>query len=127
VVQDAFFGLYRHWASLTDHDRALTYVRSSVLNGCRTVLRKKPRRDLSLAVPYTESAEASLLLAEEHREVLRALRRLPDRQREAVVLRYCAALSEEETARSMNISRGTVKSAASRGIAALSRILKEES
>ena len=35
VVQDAFFGLYRNWARLADHDRALAYVRSSVLNGCR--------------------------------------------------------------------------------------------
>ena len=73
------------------------------------------------------SAEASVLLAEEHREVLRALRRLPARQREAVVLRYCLALPEAEAADAMNVTRGTVKSAASRGLAALGRILKEES
>jgi RNA polymerase sigma factor (sigma-70 family) len=82
---------------------------------------------MHLLEPDTESAEASVLLAEEHREVLRALRRLPDRQREAVVLRYCLALTEDETARAMNISRGTVKSASSRGLAALGRMLKEES
>jgi RNA polymerase sigma-70 factor (sigma-E family) len=128
VVQDAFLGLYRRWGSLSDPTRALAYVRSSVLNGCRTMLRKSSRRDrMHLIEPDTESAEASVLLAEEHREVLRALRRLPDRQREAVVLRYCLALPEEETARAMNISRGTVKSASSRGLAALGRMLKEES
>jgi RNA polymerase sigma-70 factor (sigma-E family) len=128
VVQDAFFGLYRRWGSLSEPTRALAYVRSSVLNGCRTVLRKKSRRDLPhLIEPDTESAEASVLLAEEYREVLRALRRLPDRQREAVVLRYCLALPEDETARAMNISRGTVKSASSRGLAALGRMLKGES
>src|SRR5277367_3330966 len=43
VVQDAFLGLYRRWGNLTDQGKALTYVRSSVINGCRTVLRKRSR------------------------------------------------------------------------------------
>jgi RNA polymerase sigma-70 factor (sigma-E family) len=127
VVQDAFFGLYRRWGSLTDQGKALVYVRSSVLNGCRTVLRTRSRRLPSYLEPDVESAEALALLGEEHREVLAALRRLPARQREAVVLRHCLGLSEDETAQSMNISRGTVKSASSRGIASLARMLKEES
>jgi RNA polymerase sigma factor (sigma-70 family) len=67
------------------------------------------------------------LLGEEHREVLAALRRLPTRQREAVVLRHCLGLSEDEAAQAMKISRGTVKSASSRGIATLARMLKEDS
>ena len=127
VVQDAFLGLYRHWGTLTDPGKALVYVRSSVLNGCRTVLRKRSRRLPSYREPDVESAEALALLGEEHREVLTALRRLPARQREAVVLRHCLGLTEHETALTMKISRGTVKSASSRGIAALARILKEES
>ena len=56
-----------------------------------------------------------------------ALRRLPDRQREALVLRFYLGVSEEETARAMGISRGTVKSSTSRALAALGRMLKEES
>jgi RNA polymerase sigma-70 factor (sigma-E family) len=127
VVQDAFLGLYRRWGTLTDPGKALTYVRSSVLNGCRTVLRKRSRRLPSYREPDVESAEALALLGEEHREVLAALRRLPARQREAVVLRHCLGLSEDEAAQAMNISRGTVKSASSRGIASLARMLKEES
>ena len=67
------------------------------------------------------------MLGEEHREVLAALRRLPARQREAVVLRHCLGLPEDEVAQAMKISRGTVKSASSRGIAYLARMLKEES
>jgi RNA polymerase sigma-70 factor (sigma-E family) len=127
VVQDAFLGLYRRWGSLTDQAKALTYVRSSVLNGCRTVLRKRSRRLLpAYREPDAESAEALALLGEEHREVLAALRRLPARQREAVVLRHCLGHSEEETAQAMKISRGTVKSASSRGLAALARMLKED-
>ncbi len=77
VVQDAFFGLYRRWGTLADPAKALTYVRSSVLNGCRTVLRKRSRRLPSYCEPDAESAEALALLGEEHREVLAALRRLP--------------------------------------------------
>jgi RNA polymerase sigma factor (sigma-70 family) len=67
------------------------------------------------------------MLGEAHREVLAALRRLPGRQREAVVLRYYLDMTEDQAARVMGVSRGTVKSATSRGIAALARMLKEES
>ncbi len=68
-----------------------------------------------------------MLLGEEHREVLLAVRRLPDRQREALVLRFYFGLSDEETAAAMGISRGTVKSSSSRALASLGRMLKEES
>jgi Sigma-70 region 2 len=82
AVQDAFLGLFRRWDALNDPERALAYVRSSVFNGCRTVLRRRGRnRQFALVErPYAESADARLLLGEEHREVLAALRRLPDRQ-----------------------------------------------
>jgi RNA polymerase sigma factor (sigma-70 family) len=84
VIQDAFLGLFRRWDALDDAERSLAYVRSSVFNGCRTVLRKRARnRQFVLVDPDAESAEARALLGEEHREVLAALRRLPDRQREA--------------------------------------------
>ena len=132
VVQDAFFGLYRNWDRLCDHGNALAYVRASVLNGCRAALRQRIRRDrrdrAATAGPAAfESPESVVLLGEEHREVLAAVRRLPDRQREALVLRFYLGVSEEETARAMGISRGTVKSATSRALAALGRMLKEES
>ncbi len=108
-------------------------MRASVLNGCRAALRQQTRRDrrdraaAHGAQPALESAEALVLLGEEHREVLLAVRRLPDRQREALVLRFYFGLSEEETARAMGISRGTVKSSLSRALAALGRMLGEES
>ena len=60
------------------------------------------------------------------REVLTALRRLPPRQREAVVLRYYLDMTEDQTATAMGVSRGTVKSATSRGLAALGRLLRGE-
>jgi RNA polymerase sigma-70 factor (sigma-E family) len=128
VVQEAFLGLYRRWPALKDPERALAYARSSVLNGCRMALRARFRRDkIRLTVPDDiESAEATALLGEASREVIAALRRLPARQREAVVLRYYLDMTEIQAAQAMRVSRGTVKSATSRGLAALARLLKEE-
>jgi RNA polymerase sigma-70 factor (sigma-E family) len=128
VVQEAFLGLYRRWPALKDPERALAYARSSVLNGCRMALRARFRRDkIAVAAPDDiESAEATALLGEASREVIAALRRLPARQREAVVLRYYLDMTEIQAAQAMRVSRGTVKSATSRGLAALARLLKEE-
>ena len=130
VVQEAFCGLYRRWEHLSAQANALPYVRSSVLNGCRTLLRHRNRRQARVAagarpLETAESAEASALVSEEHREVLAALRRLPDRQREALVLRYYLELAEPEIAQSMGVSQGTVKSTTSRALAALGRLVQE--
>jgi RNA polymerase sigma factor (sigma-70 family) len=132
VVQEAFLGLYRHWRELDDPARSLPYLRTTVLNGCRSALRRETRRDRrerahGWAGPDWNTAEYRVLLAEEHRATLAAIRRLPDRQREALVLRFYLELSEDETARSMGISKGTVKSATSRAVAALGRLLQEDS
>jgi RNA polymerase sigma-70 factor (sigma-E family) len=128
VVQEAFLGLYRRWDELRDPARAPGYLRRSVLNGCRTLLRSRTRRDgRPVAEPAWESAEATALVGEEHRQLLLAIRELPPRQREAVVLRFYLDLSEEQTARSMGIRRGTVKSATSRALAALGQRLQENS
>jgi RNA polymerase sigma-70 factor (sigma-E family) len=130
VVQEAFCGLYRHWHELSDPGKALSYVRSSVINGSRSALRRRVRQPVGFALAGDrpgESAESAVLVSEEHRQVLAAIRRLPDRQREALVLRYYLDLGEEEIARTMRISRGTVKSTTSRALAALGRILGEES
>lgn len=128
VVQEAFIGLYRRFDRLAQADKALQYVRSSVLNGCRSQLRARARdrrRPVPALPSSTASAEHDVLLGEEHREVLAALRQLPDRQREALVLRFFLDLPEPEIARSMGISQGTVKSTTSRALAALARLLGE--
>lgn len=128
VVQEAFLGLYKRWSRLRDTANAPGYLRTSVLNGCRMVLRSRARRDDRTAgeLPW-ESAEATALVGEEYRRLLLAIRALPPRQRETLVLRYYLDLSEEETARSMGIRRGTVKSATSRALAALGQRMQEYS
>jgi RNA polymerase sigma-70 factor (sigma-E family) len=127
IVQDAFLGLHRRWASLVDQDKALSYVRSCVLNGCRQLHRVRYRRDkFTLDPPAdTESAEDTAILGEANRAALAAIRQLPPRQREAVVLRYYLDMTEDQAAQTMGVSRGTVKSATSRGLAALARLLEE--
>ena len=127
VVQDAFLGLYRRWDKIADLGAAPAYLRTSVLNGCRTVLRQRSRGFFPAAEETLESAESTLIHTEEQREVLAAIRRLPARQREAIVLRYYLDMTEEQAARAMGVSRGTVKSSTSRGVAAVGRILKGES
>jgi RNA polymerase sigma-70 factor (sigma-E family) len=126
AVQDAFCGLYRRWHHLSDPAKALSYVRSSVINNCRTALRRRRHQGGPAGDPPGESAEALAMIGEEHRQVLAAIRRLPARQREVLVLRFYLDLDEGQIAASMRISRGTVKSTTSRALAALGRILGEE-
>jgi RNA polymerase sigma-70 factor (sigma-E family) len=126
VVQEAFCGLYRAWDRLADRNNVLGYLRVSVLNGCRSNLRRSRRAPRALAIPPAASAEADALAGEEQRAAVAALRRLPPRQREALVLRYFAELPEQETALAMGVSRGTVKSTTARALTALGRMLRED-
>jgi RNA polymerase sigma-70 factor (sigma-E family) len=134
VVQEAFCALYRRWDHLVDTGKALTYVRSSILNGCRSELRRRIRSErrpvpdaaAEGAAGAAASAEVMALIGEEHREVLAALRRLPRRQREALVLKFYQDLPEPEIAASMGVTAGTVKSTTSRALGALARLLGED-
>jgi RNA polymerase sigma-70 factor (sigma-E family) len=121
VVQDAFIRLHRRWFLLRDPDKALAYLRTSVVNGSRSRLRRRrTERAFVPPPPGTHpSAEQAVLLAADLRAVSDGLAELPTRQREVLVLRYYLDLSEAEIADALGISRGSVKSHASRGISAL--------
>jgi RNA polymerase sigma-70 factor (sigma-E family) len=128
VVQDAFARTHAGRRRLRDPDRALAYIRSAVLNGCRSVLRRRSvafRRPLPYEVPIW-SAESAAMISEDRREVCRALSGLPRRQREAIVLRYYFDLSHQEIADAMGVGASTVRSAITRGLAALGRHLGED-
>jgi len=125
VVQDAFAGLAAKGRSLRDPDSALAYLRRSVVNGSRSALRRRrtarayaPPRGLEDARP-----DERAVLAEEQREVLAAVGRLAPRQREVLVLRYWSGLTEAEIAATLGISRGAVKSTASRALDQLETIM----
>jgi RNA polymerase sigma-70 factor (sigma-E family) len=126
VVQDAFLALHRKAESLRDPDAALGYLRTSVVNLARSVIRRRQvaRKHLKVAEPEaTAGADHDVLLRDEHRAALDAVRALPRRQSEVLVLRYWAGLSEREIAEALGISAGSVKSAASRGMATLQQRL----
>lgn len=128
VVQEAFTRTHAGRGRLRDPDSTLAYVRSAVLNQCRSVLRRRATV-FRWAAPYEPpawSAESAALLGEERREVLLALRGLPRRQREALVLRYYIDLSDQEVADTMGISGSTARSTIARGLASLGRALGKD-
>ncbi|MBN9619064.1 MAG: sigma-70 family RNA polymerase sigma factor, partial [Actinobacteria bacterium] len=107
---------------LSDPASAGGYLRTSVINGARSSHRRAGvvRRHLRVAEPDdSPAADSAVLLAEEHRQVIGAVQRLSPRQREVLVLRYWAHMSEAEIAATLHISPGTVKSTASRALTAL--------
>ncbi|WP_214320060.1 sigma-70 family RNA polymerase sigma factor [Nonomuraea sediminis] len=126
IAQEAFARLTTR--SLRDDGAALGYLRATVCNLTRNRLRHLRLVRLRRPDPpeHARSSEHAVLVAEEHRELLAALDRLPRRQREALVLRYWLDLSEREIAQAMGVSSGSVKTHASRGLAALGKALKEE-
>lgn len=126
VVQDAFAALARRSGGLRDPSAAVGYLRVSVVNGSRSMLRR--RRTVRGYVPPRDTEppgpEDRAVVAEEHRELLEAVKRLAPRQREVLVLRYWSGLSEAEIANALGISPGTVKSTASRALDVLERMLE---
>jgi RNA polymerase sigma-70 factor (sigma-E family) len=128
VVQDAFEAMHLAWKRLHDQEKALSYLRQSVVNRSRSVLRHRKVVDLHQpkAAPDEPSAEHAAMALFERSAVIAALGRLPVRQREAVVLRYYADLSEADIAQAMGISKGAVKSHTARAMAALRSILGQE-
>lgn len=127
IVQDAFVALHLAWPRLRDAGKALSYLRRSVVNASRSALRHRLVADkhAPVLVPYAPGADHAVIAIAERSAVLGALRRLPARQREVLVLRYYCDLSEAEIARAMSISQGAVKSHTARGISALRQILRD--
>lgn len=129
VVQDAFVAMHGAWRRLRDPDKALSYLRQSVVNRARSVLRHRAvvEKYAPKGLPDAQSAEHGAIVELERTAVIQALGGLPQRQREALVLRYYADLSEAEIAAAMGISRGAVKSHTARGMAALRKLLEQQS
>lgn len=130
IVQDAFVSVARRPGGLADLDSAEAYLRQAVVNGSRSHLRKRGTRRRHLAsissLPTELPADAELLRTNEHRRVIAALSSLSRRQREVLILRYHADLSEAEIAEALGISAGSVKTHASRGLARLRTLLEEQ-
>lgn len=131
AVQEVFAGMYRNPPTLRDPGNPVPYLRTAVLNRCRSTMRRRStgERATMRAVAddefATEHVERDAVGRSTHHAVLAAVRALPDRQRDVILLRHWLGLSEAEIADTLGISRGTVKSAASRARTALTPVLEE--
>jgi RNA polymerase sigma-70 factor (sigma-E family) len=128
VVQDSFIALHGAWRRLRDNEKALSYLRQSVVNRSRWVIRHGVTvdKDAPKPAPDLPSPEQNALTLLQRTAVVTALRSLPPRQREALVLRYYGDLSEAEIASAMGITRGAAKSHTARAIASLRVLLEME-
>jgi len=127
IVQDAFVAMHGAWRRLRDPEKAEAYLRQAVVNRSRSGLRhrKVEAKYAPKPSPDAPSAEYGAIGALERRSVIDALRMLPQRQREVLVLRYYGDLSEAQIADTLGISPGAVKSHASRGMTALRSTLEQ--
>jgi RNA polymerase sigma-70 factor (sigma-E family) len=127
IVQDAYVAVHQRWDRLNDHDHAVAYLRQAIVNRSRSALRHRAvvQRYLNRqALPENAPSSEEPVMGDARRElVLDALRQLPRRQREVLALRYYMDMSEAEIAETLGVSRGAVKSHASRGAASLRPIL----
>jgi len=128
VVQDSFVALHAGMHRLRDSEKTLSYLRAAVVNRSRSVLRHRivVDRNAPKPAPDMPSAEHGALTLIERSSVVAALRSLPERQREVVVLRFYGDLSEAQIAGAMGITRGAVKSHTSRAMSALRSVLERE-
>ena len=128
VVQDSFVAMHDGWRRLRDNDKALSYLRQSVVNRSRSVLRHRMVVDKNAPKPPPDmpSAEQGAITLLERSAVVTALRTLPARQREALVLRFYGDLSEAQIAAAMGISKGAVKSHTARAMTALRSVLERD-
>jgi RNA polymerase sigma-70 factor (sigma-E family) len=126
AVQEVFVKLWSRPDLLQGVSAPSSYLRTAVVNRARSVQRRrKIERDRAVVHACdVEPAETTALLPLEHREVMEAVQALPTRQREVLTLRYWADLSEAEIARTLGVTRGTVKSTASRGMLAVTARLR---
>jgi RNA polymerase sigma factor (sigma-70 family) len=128
VVQDAFLGLQRGLVRLRDPGKGLAYLRASVVNGCRSVQRRRARASTHLAEPEPPpvwSAESAAIASEDRRALLAAVAQTPQRAREVLAFRYFLGLPDGEIAAALGVSRSTVSSTASRALVKLARKLEE--
>jgi RNA polymerase sigma factor (sigma-70 family) len=123
AVQDAFVALHRHWSSLRDPEAAEVYLRSAVLNRCRSWVRRqvtqRAPRPLMLVREHERSPEDATVGRDEVGSLVGVMRTLARRQREVLACRYVLELSVAETAQLLQISEGSVKAHTHRGLQAL--------
>ncbi|MDX3854064.1 SigE family RNA polymerase sigma factor [Streptomyces sp. AK02-01A] len=121
VVQEAFIRVHSARNRVREPEKTLAYLRQTVVNLSRSALRRRilGLKLLSKPMPDMASAEEGAYDQLERDALIKAMRGLQRRQREVLVLRYFADMTEAQVAETLGISLGSVKAYGSRGIAAL--------
>ncbi|MGQ4514662.1 SigE family RNA polymerase sigma factor [Streptomyces sp. DW26H14] len=121
VVQEAFIRVHSARSRVREPEKTLAYLRQTVVNLSRSALRRRilGLKLLSKPMPDMASAEEGAYEQLERDALIKAMRGLQRRQREVLVLRYFADMTEAQVAETLGISLGSVKAYGSRGIAAL--------
>ncbi len=127
VVQEAFIRVHTARARVREPEKLLAYLRQTVVNLSRSTLRRRliGLKLLPKPLPDAASAEEGAYDALERDALIQALRGLQRRQREVLVLRYFADLTEAQVAAALGVSIGSVKAYGSRGIEALRARMEE--
>ena len=130
IVQEAFLRLARHAGRIEAIEPAPAYLRSIVLNLARDQNRRglvslRHHPTAGREVDVIDTIDEQLVRSEEHRRVLDAVRRLPNRQRDCITLRYFEELSINEVASLLGLSVNSVKTHLQRAMATLDRTLSE--
>ncbi len=128
LVQEAFIRLARSAHRIREQGKAAAYLRSIVLNLARDHNRRGlvSLRHRPPAQEHPPSVEEVVADEERHREVLTALRGLPRRQRDCVVLHYYLELGVAEVAETLGLSSNSVKTHLQRGLRSLRSTLEVE-
>jgi len=118
VVQDSFIAMHLTCPRLDDGAKVLPYLRQCVVNRSRSALRHRAVTDQHrpAAAPDMPGAEDSALDRLARSAVISALGVLAPRQRQVLALKYFAGMSEAQVAAVLGISKGTVKTHASRAL-----------
>ncbi|WP_350279473.1 SigE family RNA polymerase sigma factor [Kribbella sp. HUAS MG21] len=127
LVQTVFARAHRRWSRIIELDHPEAYLRTMVVNeflGWRRLLKS---REIALAEPAEEPSGEDIGARQAQRDAAwRLLARLPRQQRAVLVLRYYEDLPDVEIAELLGIAPGTVRSNATRGLAALRATLSAE-
>jgi RNA polymerase sigma-70 factor (ECF subfamily) len=119
LLQTALTKTYLAWDRIRDPGAVETYVRRVLATSAVSSWRRRWHLERPTDAVPDRMVDVRADAAEDHLLLWQLVRQLPARQRAVLVLRFYEDMSEAETAEVLGLSRGTVKSHASRGLAAL--------